>query len=107
MINKGKGKSFDFILKPGKCFELTAFTDATTKEGGIGSFIEIKYAPLFQVNWLEASDATKRVIQGKELAATAVLLMCYKNKLSSKCVNFWCDNEPVVWMLIKWRANLQ
>ena len=33
--------------------------------------------------------------------------MCYKKSFSGKCVNIWCDNEPVVWKLIKWRANLQ
>ena len=107
LINKGRGKTFDFILKPRKCFDLTAFTDATSKEGGIGGFIDTNYAPFFQVNWSEVSDTSNRDIQWRELAAIAVLLMCYKNVFSGKCVNIWCDNEPVVWMLIKWRANLQ
>ena len=48
--NKGRGKPFDFMLKPRQCFNLTAFTDATLKEGGIGCFIDVKCAPFFQVS---------------------------------------------------------
>ena len=69
--------------------------------------VDVKHALFFQVNWSEASDTTNRDIQWKECAATAVLIMCCKNEFSGKCVNIWSDNEPVVWMLIKWRGNLQ
>ena len=106
LMNKGKGKSFDFILKPRKCFDVSAFTDAATEEGGIGGFINIQNAPFFQVAWSEVSETTNRDIQWRELAAVAVLLMCYKHEFAGKCVNIWCDNEPVVWILIKWRASL-
>ena len=107
LINKGRGKTFNFILKPRECFELTAFTDAASKEGGIGGFIDIENAPFFQVDWSDVSETSNRDIQWRELAAVAVLFMCYKHKFANKCINIWCDNNPVVWTLIKWRANLQ
>ena len=107
LINKQRGKTFDFILKPRKCFELKAFTDAASKEGGIGGFIDINNAPFFQIDWTEVSETQDRDIQWRELTAIAVLFMCFKNKFAGKCINVWCDNDPVVWMLIKWRANLQ
>ena len=106
LINKQRGKSFDFILKPRECFDITAFTDAATEEGGVGGFIDTVNAPFFQVDWTEVSDTANRDIQWRELAAVTVLFMCYKHKFAGKCVNIWCDNKPVVWMLIKWRANL-
>ena len=88
-------------------FDLTAFGDATSKEGGIGGFIDVKYALYLQVNWSEVSDSSYRDVQWKELAAIAVLLMCSKDNFANKCINIWRDDEPIVWMLIKWRANLQ
>ena len=106
LINKQRGKSFDFILKPRDCFDLSAFTDATKGEGGIGGFVDIDNAPFFQVNWSEVSDTSDKDIQWKELAAIAVLLMCYRHQFANKCIHILSDNEPVVWMLIKWRANL-
>ena len=100
-MNKGRGKTFDLILKSRKCFDLTAFTDDTSKEGNVTSFIDVKYAPFFQVSWSEDSDSSDLDAQWKELAAIAVLLWCYKNNFANKCINIWCDNEPVVWMFIK------
>ena len=107
LINKYRGKSFDFILKPRDCFEISAYTDATTKEGGIGGFICTKNAPFFQVLWQEVSDSSDKDIEWKELAAIVVLFMCYKHEFAGKCVHVLADNEPVIWMLIKWRATLK
>ena len=76
LMNKGRGKTFNFILKPRKCFNLTAFTHATSKDGCIGCFIDKRYAPFFQVSCSEVSDSSDGVVQWKELAAIAVRLMC-------------------------------
>ena len=107
LINKYRGKSFNFILKPRDCFDLIAYTDAATVEGGIGGFVCAKNSPFFQVTWEEVSDSTGKDIEWRELVAIVVLFMCYKNEFAGKCIHILADNEPVVWMLIKWRARLQ
>lgn len=40
------------------------------------------------------------------MVAIAILLYTFKDIFANKCVNIWCDNEPVVYMLIKWHAPL-
>ena len=104
--NIDRGISFNFILKPRDQFDLIAYTDATTKSAGIGGFVEIKNAPFFQVHWSEVSESKKYDIQWKELVAIAVLIECNVNLFRGKCVNIWSDNEPIIWMLIKWHAPL-
>ena len=40
------------------------------------------------------------------MVSIAVLLHTFKDTFANKCVNTWSDNEPVVWMLIRWHASL-
>ena len=45
LMNKERGKLFDFMLKPRKYFELTAFTDGTSKKGGLGGIKDAENSP--------------------------------------------------------------
>jgi len=103
--NQSNGKSFDFILKPRDCFDYTAYTDAAGSVG-IGGYVDMQRAPYFQVLWSEVDDTSDKDIQWKEMVAICVLIECNIDLFKGKCINIWCDNEPVVWMLIKWRAPL-
>ena len=100
-----KGISFEFILKPRDQFDLTAYTDASGSIG-IGGFVEINNAPFFQVNWDEVEDTTDKDIQWKELVAICVLFEINVDLFRGKCVHVLCDNISVIYMLIKWRADL-
>ena len=103
--NQSNGKSFEFILKPRKCFDFTAYTDAAGSVG-IGGYIDIPNFPFFRVAWSEVEDTSNRDILWKEMVAICVLIEDNIDLFKNKCVNIWCDNNPVVWMLIKWRAPL-
>ena len=103
--NQTRGKSFAFILKPRQQFDLTAYTDASGSLG-IGGFVEINNAPYFQVRWDDIDDTTDRDIQWQELVAICVLFETNLELFRGKCIHILCDNESVVWMLIKWRADL-
>ena len=103
--NQSNGKSFDFILKPRDCFDFTAYTDAAGSLG-IGGYVDIPHAPFFQVGWHQVSDTSDKDIHWKEMVAICVLIESNIDLFKGKCINIWCDNEPVVWMLIKWRAPL-
>ena len=103
--NQSKGKSFDFILKPRECFDLSAYTDASSSIG-IGGYIHVEDAPFFQVGWDEVDITSNTDIQWMELTAVCVLIECNVDIFKGKCVNIFCDNLAVVWMLIKWRAPL-
>ena len=100
-----RGVSFDFILRPRDCFDFVAYTDAASTIG-LGGYINVKNAPYFQVKWQEITEYQSHDIQWKEMVAIAILLNTFKDKFANKCVNIWCDNEPVVWMLIRWHAPL-
>ena len=104
---KNNGISFNQILKPGSHFDCHIYTDATSKFGGVGAFIEINGAPWIQVHWNEVSNTSHLDIQWKEMAAIALAIAVFKDRLKGKHVCFWTDNEPVQWMLIKWRAKLK
>ena len=104
--NQQYGKSFDFILKPRRCFDLTAYTDASGAIG-IGGYVAIPDAPYFQVNWNEIRDPIDTDINWKEMVAICVLIETNLDLFKGKCIQIWSDNEPVVWMLIKWRAPLE
>ena len=104
---KDRGVPFQHILNPGSRFDLHIYTDATSKFGGIGAFIEINNAPWIQVHWNEVSNTSHLDIQWKEMAAIAVAISVFKNQLRGKHICVWTDNEPVQWMLIKWRAKLE
>ena len=103
--NRNHGKSFDFILKPRDCFDYVAYTDASSTIG-IGGFINIPDAPYFQVRWNEIEHLHHTDINWMELVAICVLIECNLDRFKGKCIHIWCDNNPVVWMLIKWRAPL-
>ena len=103
---KDKGVPFEHILKPGTGFDFDIYTDATSKYGGIGAFVEIPNAPWIQVHWDQVSDTSNLDIQWKEMAAIAVTFSVFRHILRNKHVCVWTDNEPVAWMLIKWRAKL-
>lgn len=104
--NRDHGKSFDFILKPRDCFDLEAFTDASGGQG-IGGYVRINNAPYFQVRWSDIKDMPEMDINWMEMVAICVLIETNLNLFRGKCVHIWCDNNPVVWMLIKWRAPLE
>ena len=72
----------------------------------LSSFVEINNAPYFQVRWDDIDDTTDRDIQWQELVAICVLFETNLELFRGKCVHILCDNESVVWMLIKWRADL-
>lgn len=103
--NQSKGKSFDFILKPRNCFDYQAYTDASGAIG-IGGYVNTDNAPFFQVTWKEMKDMLETDIQWKEMVAICVLIECNLELFKGKCINIFCDNQAVVWMLIKWRAPL-
>lgn len=105
-ITSDRGTSFDFILNPRGTADLQMYTDATTKYGGIGGFIEKSRAPWIQVHWNEVSGTQGLDIEWKELAAIVVMFMTFKHKLKNTHIIVWTDNDPVKWMLIKWRASL-
>jgi len=102
---RDNGISFDDILAPDNRHDYTAFTDASGKEG-IGGFIEIDNAPHFQVHWNEITDYNKNDIMWEEMVAIAVLIEENIDLLKNKKLHLWSDNEPAVWMLIKWKATL-
>ena len=102
---QSRGLSFDFILKPRKCWELQAFTDAASKIGA-GGFIEIPNAPYFQIKWEEITESQSFDILWKEMAAIVMLFILYKHYFKNKIICVWSDNEPDIKMLIKWRAPL-
>lgn len=103
-----RGISFDTILDHRDvAFDINAFTDAAGKYGGIGGFVEIDHAPYFQVAWSDLNIDIENIdIQWKEMIAIFVLIDLMKEEWRNKTVRIWCDNEPVVWMLIKWRSPL-
>ena len=103
--NRDFGKSFDFILKPRQCFDIEAYTDASGGQG-IGGYVRIQNAPHFQVKWDQMKDMPEMDINWKEMVEICVLIETNLDLFRGKCVHIWCDNEPVVWMLIKWRAPL-
>ena len=105
-ITAKRGTSFNFILDAKKSAELQIFSDATSRYGGIGAFLEKEKAPWIQVHWKEVSDASTLDIEWKELAAIVVAIMTFKQQLRNKHILVWTDNDPVKWMLIKWRAKL-
>ena len=43
----------------------------------------------------------------KELAAIVVMLDVHRKEFRWKCIRISTDNDPVKWMLIKWRADLK
>ena len=102
---RGRGVAFNFILRPRNCFDFTAYTDAASTVGA-GGYIDINDAPYFQIKWQEMIDYESHDIQWQEMVAIAILLYTFKEIFANKCVNIWCDNEPVVYMLIKWHAPL-
>ena len=97
--------SFDWILHPARCIDFTAYTDAAGVHGGIGGFLATPTAPFFQVAWTDVPSFPSQCIQWQEMAAILVFLRLFATQLSGKHLHLWCDNEPVVWMLIKYRAK--
>ena len=102
---QSRGLSFDFILKPRKCWELQAYTDASSLIGA-GGFVEIDNAPNFQIKWSDLEESMPFDILWKEMAAILILFILYKEQFKNKIVCIWSDNEPDINMLIKWRAPL-
>ena len=102
------GVPFDTILNHRKGhFDIEAFTDAAGPQYGMGGYVKIQQAPYFQVRWEELRhNPASEDIQWREMAALFVLLDVMKEEWKDKSVRLWCDNEPVVWMLLKWRASL-
>ena len=45
-------------------------------------------------------------MQWKKLVAIVALIQCNSDLFQNKYVAIWCDNKPVVDMLIKWRTTL-
>ena len=103
--NRDYGKSFKFILKPRDCFDFEAYTDASGGQG-IGGYVRMEDAPYFQVRWKEIKDMPSMDINWMEMVAICVLMEINVDLFRGRCVHIWCDNEPVIWMLIKWRAPL-
>lgn len=102
---QSRGLPFDFILKPDECWDIHAFTDASSKIG-VGGLVQIPNAPHFQARWTEIPASQPKDILWKEMAAILMLLILYKNIFQGKTVCIWSDNEPNIGMLIKWRAPL-
>ena len=101
------GVPFSVILGHRDIVALEAFVDATGSHGGIGGYIHTDIAPFFQVDWGEIEyDVSGVDIQWKEMVAIFVVLDVFKSEFRNKFINIWSDNEPVVWMLIKWRSSL-
>lgn len=101
------GMSFDAILQPAIAIQVEGFTDATSIKGGIGGFINEPNGDWFQVHWTQVPNTQHLDILWKELAAVVVMLDVCRERFRGKYVRIWTDNDPVKWMLIKWRADLK
>ncbi|NRA00410.1 MAG: hypothetical protein HRU01_28315 [Myxococcales bacterium] len=87
--------------------EFNAFTDAAGVHGGIGGYLHQPKCRWFQIRWTAVSLHDHCDIMWMEMAAIYVLLKCNVEQLRGRHVGFYCDNEPVVWMLIKGRSSLK
>ena len=99
------GVSFKQIIQPGISIQVEAFTDATSKYGGIGGWINEHNGKWFQVHWKQLPNTTHLDILWKEMAAVAVAIDIYRDRFAGKFVRIWTDNDPVKWMLLKWRSK--
>eukprot|EP01083_Nonionella_stella_P065931 173195_1 len=100
------GVTFEHFLKRRDVHDAVIFTDAAKVYGGIGGYWHEPKGTWFQSSWDGIDKHETRDIQWKELMAVLVAIVINKRKLQNKVVQFWCDNEPVVYMLRKLRAKL-
>ena len=106
---KERGISFDFFLKQRGVADIEIYTDAAGVHGGIGGYTHVSFGRWFQLRWTDlCSFNTANIdIQWKEMAAVLVAIRLNIDLLRNKSVVLWCDNMPVVSMLISCRAKVQ
>lgn len=99
---------FQRVMRPRSMWnsDYVMFTDAAGVHGGIGGFTAETAATYFQVHWNEVRLNQHHDILWKELVAVFVLLSLMKRKWTRKYVLMWCDNKPVVHMLITYKAKV-
>ena len=102
------GISFDFFLKRRDVPDFVWYTDAAGVHGGIGGYSHMPNGRWFQCAWSEIKglDVTNVCIQWKEMVAIVVALTLNIKSFRNKVIHIWCDNKPVVDMLIAFRATL-
>ena len=84
---------------------MVLYTDAATKGGGIGGFIDMDNGSWFQADWPEIhQDPTD--IMFAELVAIIIAFEKYKERWRNKSIKIWCDNAPIVGILVKKKACL-
>ena len=86
--------------------EYEIYTDAAGRHGGIGGFIAGAHATYYQVHWHQARAAEHHDIHWKEMIAIYVMLQLIKEEMRGKYITVWCDNKPVVGMLIGYKAKI-
>lgn len=99
---------FARVLRPrdrSEC-DLEIYTDAAGVHGGIGGFTTYDNGSYFQVRWDESTLSPHHDIHWKEMVAIYVALKLNLNKIKNSNITLWCDNQPVVYMLIGCRAKI-
>ena len=75
LINKHGRTAYDFTLKPRDCFELTAFTDATTEEGGVGGFVDIENASFSKSTGPNVATHQMKTFNGKSWRSGTIIVL--------------------------------
>ena len=99
---------FSRVLRPrdrSEC-DLEIFTDAAGVHGGIGGFTQHNSGSFFQVRWDDLPLAPHHDIQWKEMIAVYIAMILNIETIRNSNITLWCDNQPVVYMLIKCRAKI-
>ena len=101
------GVSFKSILGT-ELIEITASTDAAGVHGGIGGTEHAHNGIWFQEHWRNIRRLPPNIdIEWKELAALIVAVQLLQDTAQNKKLRIWCDNLPVVYMVINFRAPLK
>ena len=102
------GVPFHFLLKPHNKPDIILYTDAALITGGIGAFVWKENGPWLAEEWSDINlfHPESRDIQWRELSAIFVIVQALKHEWKNKSITIFCDNEAIVWMLIKMRAPL-
>jgi len=106
----GQGIKLLDILRANDKGDIHVLTDASTKDGmggwnRQGDWFRYRWTdhpnkPLFQ-------DPKKPDIFWKEMCAIATSCLIWGHQWKGKSVTFWCDNEPCVYSLAKWRCDFR
>ena len=99
---------FDRILRGRSLWtsDVAIYTDAAGRHGGIGGYSAQKKSIFYQIAWTEVQPAQHHDIHWKEMVAVLVMLKLVQERFRNKFITIWCDNKPVVGMLIGYKAKV-